>query len=170
MRTFLSSGSQLLQAAEQMLVVVRQPNDVDADAAGQASAASFPALATARIEDEQAGSRHECRSDERLGTRVGVVAVDEHRARPHAPQCVARGFVRLGKARLVSHELHRGAEERGGKRIGGQNEYVGTAHVVVPARGSKGEVPGSRRVERQEGDHAASATRSAGPLTRAWRR
>ena len=84
------------------------------------------------------GARHERWPDERLGARVGMLAIDEDRSRPHAAKRLARRFVRLGIAWLVSDQLDGGAEQRGGERVDGEDQYVVSAHVVVPARGSQG--------------------------------
>ena len=116
-------------------MVIGQSDDVDTETPRQPGSAT---AAVARLENEQLCASHQRGPHERLAARVGVIAVDEQGAWPHAPERLARRLVRFGEACLVPHQLDRGAEQRRPEWVSGQNEYVGTAHVVVPARGSGG--------------------------------
>lgn len=74
---------------------------------------------------------HEGGADERLRAGLFVVAIDERGTRSYPKECRARAFRRLRKVRRVSGEFNGDTEERGSEWVGGQDQYVGTAHVAM---------------------------------------
>ena len=120
-------------------MIVRQVHDVQPQPARDVHAdGGMPA----GVEQQELRAGHERRPDERLAAGVVIVAVHDDEPRPHTPQRDTRDLVCLRKVWLVSGELDGGAQERGGERVCGKDQYIVTTQRCVPARG-RGWVPGS---------------------------
>jgi hypothetical protein len=88
----------------------------------------------ARAEELDLRPGHQCRADELFGAPFVVIAVDEDDTGSQADEGGSPAFVRLRKVSTVSGEFDGSTKQRGGERVGGEDQNVVTAHVVIDDR------------------------------------
>ena len=80
------------------------------------------------------GARHERRTDERVGARLVMIAVDQDGARPQTQQCRPRALGWQGEPWHMPRQFDGGSQERGREGIGGEDQDVVTIHVAIGVR------------------------------------